>query len=156
MPRGVTLLQHLANLEGRPTALAKTAAGVLAASAAAVGFAAGPHDGGTTAPRSTPVPASRLAGELPESLDAQVPALRAAVALPALSDAGRSRRPAQPAVVAAPSPTATPEATATPEPTPDPALAEPVTPVVAPAPPAPKPAPARPQPTPGPTFDSSG
>ena len=122
MPSRLTLLQRFADLDGRPTVLAKTAAGVLAASAAAVAFAAGRHDGGKAAPRPAPVPASRLAGELPKVFDARRPPCGP----PPRCRAQRRRRAAPtlaPAIVAAPSPAAAPEAAAAPEPTPE--LAEP-------------------------------
>ena len=161
MPGGVILLQRLADLDGRPTVLAKAAACVLAAGAATVAFAAGPDGGGQEAPGAAPVSAGRLVGELPLIAPARTPTLGKAAALPPLRRGGSRRRTARATAVTAPlAPTPEPETTATPTPTPPPtppASSEPAAPVVAPAPAPVRPAPTpRATPVPDETFDSSG
>ena len=65
MPRRLTLAQRMVEWDGRPTAAAKVATGLLAATAAAAGYAAGPGGGDRPAASGSPVPESRLVGGLP-------------------------------------------------------------------------------------------
>ncbi len=154
MPGGLTASQRLTGPDGLPTMAARIGVVTLMAIAAVAGYAAGPRGEDPTARQAAAVPASRLAGELPLIAPENGPALKGAVALPALR-----RGDARPRATAPPAPTPMPEAVtvATPEPvtTPEPAAELPVTTTPAvPAPPPPRPA--RPAPTPAPTFDSSG
>ena len=153
MPGRLTLAQRLTSPDGVPTLLARAGVVALMATAAAIGWAAGP-DGVDSGTRARDVVAiDRLSGDLPISSGDARPKLRSAAALPRFR--GTAGRPAAPA----PEPTATPSATPTPATTPEPTATPGVTvvPVDTPAPAAPAPTAApQPAPTPAPTFDSSG
>ncbi len=146
-------LTQLTRPDGVPTLLARLGVVVLMASAATVGWAAGPDRDEPDTPSRAVVSIDRLSGELPIARGEARPKLRSAAALPRLRGAfGR-------ATATAPEPAATPSVTpapSAPEPTATPEVT--VVPVATPAPAAPAPtaAPPRPAPTPGPTFDSSG
>jgi len=159
VPGRLTLAQRLTSPDGVPTLLARAGVVILMASAAAIGWAAGPDRDEPGASSRAVIAIDRLNGELPIARGDARPKLRAAAALPRFR--GAVARSAAPAPERTATPSATPAPSATPEPTAAPGVT--VVPVATPAPeppaaPAPRPraAPPRPAHTPGPTFDSSG
>jgi hypothetical protein len=162
--RRVTAVR-LTRSDGVPSLLARSGVVVLMASAAAIGWAAGPdRDEPGARPRAV-VAIERLSGELPMARDEARAKLRSVATLPRYRGstaraAARLPEP-EPAVTASATPTRSPEpeGAVPPEldvvPVATPAPAAPA-PRAAPPRPAPAPAPRRPAPTPAPTFDSSG